>query len=119
MKSITRLSLVLVMLFLFSISYLVTSVTAQGVAPGMSGQPEPGYLNNPGMPQPGIPPMGNQGQLTPGMPPMGYNSGSNPMGDHSNPNQHMNQGIKPDCAGTWFNGVCKPRGWRPSDEGGN
>ena len=48
MKSITRLSLALIMFSLFSISYLVTSVTAQDVAPGMAGQPAPGYLNNPG-----------------------------------------------------------------------
>ena len=35
MKSITRLSLVLIMLSLFTISYLVTSVSAQMGSPGM------------------------------------------------------------------------------------
>ena len=55
MKSITRLSLVLIMLFLFSISYLVTSVSAQMGSPDMAvpGMGAPG-MRAPGMGAPGV-----------------------------------------------------------------
>jgi hypothetical protein len=70
MKSITRLSLALIMFSLFSISYLVTSATAQtSTTPtGTPGMPPTGMAptGTPGMPPTGMAPTG-----TPGMPPTG------------------------------------------------
>ena len=64
MKSITRLSLVLIMLSLFTISYLVTSVSAQMGSPDMAapGMAAPG-MGAPGM---GAPGMGAPGMGAPG-----------------------------------------------------
>jgi hypothetical protein len=45
MKSITRLSLALIMFSLFSISYIVTSVSAQGFAGGAPGSAAAGNMN--------------------------------------------------------------------------
>jgi hypothetical protein len=78
MKNITRLSLALIMFSLFSVSYLVISVSAQTGTPGMppTGMAQTG---TPGMPPtgmaqtgtPGMPPTGMAQTGTPGMPPTG------------------------------------------------
>ena len=64
MKSITRLSLALIMFSLFSISYLVTSVSAQQgtnpeISPTKGGKAPTAITGAPGMNPPGMPPMGN------------------------------------------------------------
>jgi serine protease len=78
MKSIRRLSLALIMFSLFSVSYIVTSVTAQtavaptGTAPdtGTPGMPPTGTAPDTGTP--GMPPTGTAPDTgTPGMPPTG------------------------------------------------
>ena len=73
MKSITRLSLALIMFSLFSISYLVTSVSAQQgtnpeISPTKGGNAPTAITGAPGMNPPGMPPMGNH-EVAPGMNP--------------------------------------------------
>jgi hypothetical protein len=66
MKSITRLSLALIMFSLFPISYLLTSVSAQSGMPPMNNNSGMGTMNN------------NSGMGT-----MNNNSGMGTMGNHS------------------------------------
>jgi hypothetical protein len=64
MKSIRRLSLALIMFSLFSVSYIVTSVTAQTAVAPTGTAPDTGT--------PGMPPTGTAPDTgTPGMPPTG------------------------------------------------